>query len=77
MAQKNWTLRLVQAAWVVEVAVIVAYTIIIIAALEPERVSLWLSALPQLILIIAGQGTAAAIGPLAADHIKSRGGGTQ
>jgi hypothetical protein len=73
--KKAWTLRFIQAAWVVEVGVLVLYTLGIVACLDTERVNLWLKALPVLGGLIGTQGAAAGIGPLVADHIKTRNGG--
>jgi hypothetical protein len=74
--KKAWTLRFIQTAWVVEIAVLVIYTIGIVSFLEADRVDLWFKALPALGTLIGGQGAAASLGPLAADHIKTRKGGT-
>jgi hypothetical protein len=70
--KKPWTLRFIQAAWVVEIAVLVLYTIGIVLFLDPARVDLWFKALPVLGTLIGGQGAAASLGPLASDHIKTR-----
>lgn len=74
--KKAWTLRFIQTAWVVEVGVLVLYTIGIVPFLDTERVSLWFKALPVLGTLIGTQGAAAGIGPLVSDHIKSNKGGT-
>jgi hypothetical protein len=73
--KKAWTLRLIQSAWVVEIALLICYTIGIVLFLDPERVDLWFKALPTLGTLIGSQGAAASLGPLAADHIKTRNGG--
>jgi hypothetical protein len=70
--KKPWTLRLIQAAWVAEIAALILYTLAIVLFLDPERVNLWFEALPTLGTLIGGQGAAASLGPLASDHIKSR-----
>jgi hypothetical protein len=70
--KKKWTLTLIQSAWVIESALLILYTIFAVPFLDTERLSLWLAALPILSSIIAAQGTAAGIGPLVSDHIKSR-----
>jgi hypothetical protein len=73
--KKAWTLTLIQTAWVVEAAVLIGYTLCMIPLLSPERLSLWLTALPVLSGVIAGQGAAAGIGPLVSKHIQNKGGG--
>jgi hypothetical protein len=70
--KKNWTLTLVQFAWVAESAVLIIYTLCAVPLLDPERLSLWCTALPILSGIIVGQGAAAGVGPLVSDHIKTR-----
>jgi hypothetical protein len=72
---KKWTLAFIQAAWVAEAAALILYTFCAVPLLDTERLSLWLTALPILSGIIAGQGAAAGIGPLVSDHIKTRTGG--
>jgi hypothetical protein len=70
--KKRWTLTLIQSAWVIESGLLIFYTLCAVILLDTERLSLWLTALPVLSGIIAGQGAAAGIGPLVSDHIKSR-----
>jgi hypothetical protein len=70
--KKAWTLRFIQTAWVAEIAILILYTIVIVLFLDPERVDLWFKALPTLGTLIGGQGAAASLGPLAADHLKTR-----
>jgi hypothetical protein len=70
--KKNWTLTLIQSAWVIESALLILYTLCAVPLLDTERLSLWLTALPVLSGVIAGQGAAAGIGPLVSDHIKNR-----
>jgi len=55
-------LKLIQRAWVIEAALIVLTTVVLIFAL-PERMPVWVSALPLLGVIIAAQGGAAFGGP--------------
>ena len=68
--KKSFTLRLIQTAWVAEAAAALLYTMIAVPVMEPDRVNLWLAALPLLTAIIGGQGAAAGAGPLAADWLK-------
>lgn len=73
--KKSFTLLLIQAAWVAEVAAVVLYTMAVVPAMGTEKVNLWLQALPVLTAIIGGQGAAASVGPLVADRIKKGGEG--
>ena len=68
---KHFTLRFIQIAWPVETIALIAYSMIAVTSLSPDRVSLWLQLLPLLSSLIAAQGTAAGIGPLVADKIKA------
>jgi hypothetical protein len=74
---KSRTLKFIQTAWVIEVALVILYTMFILPVLAPDRTGLWIAALPQLLAIIGSQGAAAGIGPLVSDYIKSRAQGGQ
>jgi hypothetical protein len=51
---------------------LVLYTAIAFCVMPPDRLALWLSALPVLEILIAAQGAAVSIGPL----VKRKIGGT-
>jgi hypothetical protein len=70
--KKHFALRFIQLAWVAEVLAVLVYTMLIIPFLSAERIGLWISMLPHILGIIASQGAAAGVGPLAADYIKTR-----
>jgi len=70
--KKNFTLKFIQIAWVIEVATVVLYTMFCLFLMPLDRLGLWLQFLPPLAGLIAAQGTAASIGPLVADKIKCK-----
>jgi hypothetical protein len=70
--KKSFTLRLIQTAWVAEVAVLLVYTMAVVLAADVARVDLWLRLLPVLTASVVGQGAAASIGPLMADKMKQK-----
>ncbi len=55
-------IRLIQSAWIIEVAVLVIVAIVLIFAL-PERVPAYVSMLPLLSGLIVAQGGCAFVGP--------------
>ena len=67
-------LKFIQIAWVAETIAVIIYTFIILPILSLERMGLWLQFFPHVMVLIGAQGTAAGIGPLMADKIKSNGG---
>ncbi len=62
----------VRYAWAGETMFLVLYTAIAFCVMPPDRLALWLSALPVLEILIAAQGAAVSIGPL----VKRKIGGT-
>jgi len=54
----------VRYAWAGETMFLVLYTTIAFLFMSPDRLALWLSALPVLEVLIAAQGAAVSIGPL-------------
>ena len=69
---KNFGLRFIQTAWVVETIVVIVYTMAATLLLSPERITLWLNAVPLIAVLIGAQGTAAGAGPLVSDALKTR-----
>lgn len=67
-------LRFIQTVWVIEVAALIAFTIIITVLEGIKRVEIWMQALPQLGLLIAGQGAIAAGGPLVSKALENKNG---
>jgi hypothetical protein len=68
---KNFTLRLIQIAWVAETIIILIFTMAAIVKLKAEQVNLWLQFIPTFTILIGAQGAAAGGGPLMADWIKT------
>ena len=68
---KNFTLRLIQVAWVMETISILLFTMFAVIFIEPGKIGLWLQFIPMFTILIGAQGAAAGGGPLMADWIKS------
>lgn len=68
---KRFTLKFLQIAWPIETVMLILFSMAAVTFLAPERVGLWLQALPLMGGLIAAQGSAAGIGPLVADKIKA------
>jgi len=69
--KKAFSLRLLQIAWVIEVAAIIGYTMVAVPLAETVRLGLWLQALPLLTALVGTQGIIAGGGPLLADKLKN------
>ena len=70
---KKFSLKFIQVAWVAETIIVLLFTMLCVLFLGIERLNIWLQFLPLITGLIAAQGTAASIGPLVADKIKSGG----
>jgi hypothetical protein len=68
---KNFTLQLIQIAWVAETVIILLFTMAAIVILSAEQINLWLQFIPTFTILIGAQGAAAGGGPLMADLIKT------
>lgn len=64
--------ELIKKAWVIEVAVLVVYTVVGSIWLSAEKFGLYLQALPALSLLIGGQGLLAGVGPEAKRWIEMK-----
>lgn len=72
MMKKPWTpLTLIQIAWVVEAALVLANTVVAWWLRPADDFREWLASVPILAALITGQGAAASIGPLVSDKIKA------
>jgi hypothetical protein len=70
---KNFTLRFIQIAWVVETIGVIIFSMFAIVFLKADKITLWHQYLPLISGLILAQGTAAGVGPIAADRIKAKG----
>jgi len=71
MEIKKFTLKFIQIAWVSQTIVILAFSLVCLVFLPPDRLNFLLQLFPLFTALIAAQGTAASIGPLVADKIKN------
>ena len=62
-------LWLLQTMWLIEVAVLIGYTMIAMFFLDVEYLAVWRDIIPLLAALIGGQGAVAFGGPLLADKI--------
>ena len=69
---KDFKLDFISIAWVAETIAVIIFTMIAIYLLDADKVSLWREHLPLISGLILAQGTAAGVGPLAADSIKTK-----
>ena len=69
--KKHFALNLIQIAWVVEVMVLLAFTFILILFSWTERFAMWTQVMPQLVLLIGGQGAIAGGGPLVSQALEN------
>ena len=67
---KDFTLRFIQIAWVIETVILIFLSPILIICLPVEKVNFWLDIFPKITALIIAQGTAAGLGPLASETIK-------
>lgn len=63
---------LIQKAWVIEGMALLAYLCFAWALMSPERLAVMATMLPQVALLIGGQGVAASAGPEVKRLIESR-----
>jgi hypothetical protein len=70
--KKHFALRFIQTAWVIEVIVLILYTMLVTPLLNLERLTAWNSTLMAWVTLIGSQGAAAGLGPLASDFIKHK-----
>jgi uncharacterized membrane protein len=68
--KKHFALRFIQTAWVLEVIVLIIYTMLVTPLLAIEQLTAWNSTLMAWVTLIGSQGAAAGFGPLASDFIK-------
>jgi hypothetical protein len=66
------SLDLIKKAWVVQAMILLLYLMFAWWLMPAERLAVMAQMLPQIVLIIGGQGTAAAVGPEIKRLIESR-----
>jgi hypothetical protein len=67
--KKNFALRFIQIAWVIETMALIIYSMVAVICFTPERNDSWRQLVQPLAGLIAAQGAAAGLGPLASDKI--------